>query len=202
MDLSRIEKLYSDNLDRFGIDSRSVGWNSKESQELRFRKLMEIIQTNENNISINELGCGYGELFKFCIEKEYPVSEYYGYDISQKMIDMAQDYINDHRVKLFHASRIITIADYTLTSGIFNVKFDNSLDSWEDLIKNTLIHMFTFSKKGIAFNLLTKFVDFEVPDLYYADPCYFFDFCKTHLSKKVSLLHDYDLYEWTIIVRK
>ena len=50
----RIEKLYSDNLDRFGIDSRSVGWNSKESQELRFRKLMEIIQTNENNISIIE----------------------------------------------------------------------------------------------------------------------------------------------------
>jgi len=39
-------------------------------------------------------------------------------------------------------------------------------------------------------------------DLYYADPCYFFDYCKKKFSKNIALLHDYGLYEFTILVRK
>ena len=40
------------------------------------------------------------------------------------------------------------------------------------------------------------------PDLYYADPCELFDRCKRRYSRNVALLHDYDLYEFTILVRK
>jgi len=39
-------------------------------------------------------------------------------------------------------------------------------------------------------------------DLYYADPCFIFDYCKRNFSRNVALLHDYELYEFTIIVRK
>jgi hypothetical protein len=38
--------------------------------------------------------------------------------------------------------------------------------------------------------------------LYYADPCALFDLCKRRYSKHVALLHDYGLYEFTILVRK
>jgi hypothetical protein len=38
--------------------------------------------------------------------------------------------------------------------------------------------------------------------LYYADPRVLFDHCKTRYSKNVALLHDYGLYEFTILVRK
>ena len=62
--------------------------------------------------------------------------------------------------------------------------------------------MFKYSKKGIAFNFLTKYVDWEEDNLYYANPSYYFEFCKNKLSKKVSLVHDYDLYEFTIHVLK
>ena len=40
------------------------------------------------------------------------------------------------------------------------------------------------------------------PDLYYADPCRLFDLCKRRYAKNVALLHDYGLYEFTILVRK
>jgi len=40
------------------------------------------------------------------------------------------------------------------------------------------------------------------PDLYYADPLFLFDFCKQNFSKNVALLHDYRLYDFTLIVRK
>jgi hypothetical protein len=38
--------------------------------------------------------------------------------------------------------------------------------------------------------------------LYYADPCAIFDLCKRRYSRNVALLHDYGLYEFTIVVRK
>jgi len=59
------------------------------------------------------------------------------------------------------------------------------------------------SKRGFSFNMLTKYSDKEYmrDDLYYADPLFILDFCKRNFSKNVSLLHDYGLYEFTILVR-
>lgn len=56
--------------------------------------------------------------------------------------------------------------------------------------------------KGIAFNLLTSYVDYKDDNLFYADPGEYIDFCKKELSNKVNLYHDYDLYEWTLLVLK
>lgn len=203
MDLKKIEDLYTGNLEKFGIDSKSVGWNSPESQELRFQKLCEVIYDPVNTpFSVNELGCGYGELFKFFQARSYKVSEFNGYDISQKMLEAANNYVKDEKAKWINGSKIHTKADYTITSGIFNVKFEEQKNNWENYIKDTLTNMFEFSDRGISFNLLTKYVDYEAENLYYADPAFFFDFCKRNLSPRVSLLHDYKLYEWTMIVKK
>jgi hypothetical protein len=64
--------------------------------------------------------------------------------------------------------------------------------------------MNSLSRAGFAFNALTKYSDAEFmrPDLYYADPLFLFDHCKCRYSKFVALLHDYPLYEFTILVRK
>ena len=39
-------------------------------------------------------------------------------------------------------------------------------------------------------------------DLYYARPAEYLDFCLQNFSRHVTLLHDYDLYEFTVLVRK
>jgi len=38
--------------------------------------------------------------------------------------------------------------------------------------------------------------------LYYADPIFLFEHCRRTFSRFVSLIHDYPLYEFTILVRK
>ncbi len=38
-------------------------------------------------------------------------------------------------------------------------------------------------------------------DLYYGDPIFFFEHCRTTFGRHVALLHDYPLYEFTILVR-
>ena len=55
-----------------------------------------------------------------------------------------------------------------------------------------------------AFNVLTSYADPDRmrPDLYYADPCFLFDYCQRRYSRWVAILHDYGLYEFTVVVRK
>jgi hypothetical protein len=95
-------------------------------------------------------------------------------------------------------------ADYTIASGIFNVKMENDTENWKEYILTTLRNMNTASKAGFAFNMLTGYHDKEFAKdyLYYADPLEVFDFCKRNFSKFVSLIHDYPLYEFTILIKK
>jgi hypothetical protein len=60
------------------------------------------------------------------------------------------------------------------------------------------------SRLGFAFNCLTSYSDSDKlrDHLYYANPNELFDFCKRQYSRNIALLHDYDLYEFTILVRK
>ena len=75
---------------------------------------------------------------------------------------------------------------------------------WSEYLEATLDVLNRTSRLGFVFNSLTIYSDSDKmrDDLYYADPCTLFDFCKRRYSRNVALLHDYDLYDFTILVRK
>jgi SAM-dependent methyltransferase len=198
--IKQIEKLYSDNLETHGIDPRSVGWNSANGQYLRFQKLLSII--NEQPFTINELGCGYGELVTYMRSHNYSFNKYYGYDISEKMLEAAKDHVEDSNCEWILSDKVTVKAGFSVTSGIFNVKFNANDKEWEAYILKVLDNLFENSELGFSFNLLTTYVDYRTDHLYYGDPKFFFDHCKNNFSKKVTLLHDYELFEWTICVLK
>jgi hypothetical protein len=93
--------------------------------------------------------------------------------------------------------------DFTVASGIFNVRLDVLDEEWRAYVETTLEKLAGLSRGGFAFNMLTSYSDADKmrPDLYYGDPGWFFDLCKRHYSRNVALLHDYGLYEFTMIVR-
>jgi hypothetical protein len=84
------------------------------------------------------------------------------------------------------------------------VRLGENDGDWLKYIEDTLDILNQTSKKGFAFNCLTSYSDEDKKRdyLYYADPCMLFDICKKKYSRNVSLLHDYGLYEFTILVRK
>ena len=69
---------------------------------------------------------------------------------------------------------------------------------------DALSQMNLLSSRGFASTFLTKYSDADrmLDHLYYADPLFLFDYCKRNFSKNVALLHDYTLYDFTILVRK
>jgi SAM-dependent methyltransferase len=203
--LNGVAKLYEENLKSYGQTSKSVGWKDEASQILRFEKLAQVIDpgTAHSGISVNDLGCGYAAMFRYLDAlPSVKLSRYYGYDISEKMLEEAGRAVgNDSRAVFIRSSKLTEAADYSFVSGTYNVKLEASDEEWADHIKESLENLAAMSRRGFAFNLLTTYVDWKQENLYYADPFMFFDFCKRNISPYVSLLHDYPLYEWTLLVR-
>lgn len=201
----KIKGLYSNNLRENGVKSRAVGWNTPESQALRFDKLTSVIEDRTGPVSVNDYGCGYGAHLAY-LEKEcgIKVSDYVGYDLSEDMIAAARSELSwfSGGLSLLCSPDISTKADYTFVSGTFNVRFEADDHEWQNFLEKKLDEVDRFSSRGFAFNLLSTYVDWKEEHLFYGDPCYWFDLCKRKYSKKVSLLHDYPLYEWTIVVKK
>jgi len=199
--LDEVANLYSESFKEHGIDARGVGWTDEKRHWLRLSKLCELV-VNDERFSVNDLGCGYGALHTHLIEQGKFLTMYNGYEISAEMLNAARTYLPTESVKVIEGSKLSTMADYSFASGIFNVRFSESDAVWLKYIEDTLYNLSESSSKGFAFNLLTSYVDWKEGHLYYADPMYFFDLCKKNFSKKVCLLHDYDLWEWTLVVRK
>lgn len=202
--IDKIKKLYTENLKSHGCSPKSVGWKDEASHYIRFEKLAQVIDKKDivQSISVNDFGCGFGEMFKYLdFNSNINIKKYYGYDISQEMLDAANTYINDGRAVWINSDTILHKADYSFVSGTFNVRFREDDASWRQFILEKLLELFKKSKKGFAFNLLSTYVDWMEPNLYYGDPFLFFDYCKQNFSRYVSLLHDYPLYEWTILVK-
>ena len=203
--LNKIKQLYEINLKEKGPKPTAVGWNSQESQNLRFEMLASVIKNRSQLISINDYGCGYGSLLEFLTKKaKIKVGKYYGYDVSKKMISSAKSKLKwfPGKACFICSPHIKTIADYTFVSGTFNVKFKVNNDKWRNFVTKKLDEINQFSRLGFAFNLLTTYVDWKDKNLFYGNPCFWFDLCKKKYSKKVSLIHEYPLFEWTIYVNR
>jgi SAM-dependent methyltransferase len=203
--LAGVETLYSGNLAEHGRESKSVGWPDEASQLLRFEKLALVMEgaPPDRSVSVNDFGCGYAAMFSWLDSRPSPrIDRYIGYDISDEMLRAAREQANDPRVELIDSREVTEQADYSLVSGTFNVRIDASDDEWGAYVRECLVTLCEKSRLGFAFNLLTSYVDWRKDDLFYADPAEWFTFCKQELSRYVTLIHDYPLYEWTMLVRK
>jgi len=202
--LDEVATYYAEKLAEHGDTPRGVDWNGEESQKVRFGQLCKIIDPNTPNFSLNDLGCGYGALLDY-LRDEHATCTYLGVDVSHEMVKLAeQRHADADRARFITSAEPDEVADYGLASGIFNVRLGRSDAEWFDYLQTTLDVLDRTSSLGFAFNCLTSYSDEDKKRdyLYYADPCRLFDLCKRRYSRHVLLLHDYGLYEFTILVKK
>jgi len=199
---NKIDEYYTEKIIQFGATSKGVDWNGKESHFLRFKQLAKIFNSNQN-ISILDYGCGYGSLIDYLDEHGYSYS-YTGFDISCEMIEKGKLLHQKENIFFTSENNELKKHDYVIANGIFNIKLKFKEEKWKRYVLDTIGVLDKHATKGFAFNILTSYSDedYQKDYLYYANPLLYFDYCKNNFSKNVALLHDYNLYEFTIIVRK
>lgn len=205
MNKNEMNAYYKEIIDKESTVARQVGWRDALAQTRRFEQLYKLVE-GEASIDIADLGCGLAGFYTFLKTKTDAFS-YTGYDLSTDMILGAKQTVADDSnvaLKLIEDTQDIRQHDFIVLSGIFNMKRSIDDASWLEYILKQLHSIDKKSTKGFAFNLLTSYSDeaFKKDELYYASPSLFFDYCKKNFSKNVALLHDYDEYDFTIIVRK
>jgi SAM-dependent methyltransferase len=199
--LAAVAAYYSAKLSAHGPTALGVDWNSAESQALRFEQLLRLCE-GEQQFSLNDYGCGYGALAAFLRRRGYQ-GRYCGFDVAPAMLVAARRFTAGLGDCTFvGTAEALTPADYTVASGIFNVRLDAPLSTWERHVEQTLEHIASVSRRGFAFNMLTAYADPERmrADLFYTDPLACFARCR-RFSRRIALLHDYPLWEFTILVR-
>jgi SAM-dependent methyltransferase len=194
---------YDARISTYGPTPAGVDWNSEESQMVRFEQLARLWE-REPEAAVLDYGCGYGALALYLRQRGHTGS-YLGFDLSNAMVTEARRCLapwSDCQVTTDPA--VLVPADYAVASGVFNVKQGTDTATWHAYVLDGLAHLATLGTKGFAFNLLTSYSDAERqrPDLYHADPFVLFDHCRRTYSRRVALLHDYPLYEFTILVRR
>jgi SAM-dependent methyltransferase len=202
--LRSVEVYYTAKVVEHGPTARGADWNSEASQHLRFQQLLRVLENERGSFSVNDMGCGYGALAAY-LRSRRATFHYHGFDLSSEMVRLARahyGYLANCRFS--HPPETLTPAHYTVASGIFNVKLATDTEQWHAYMLDTIDHLAALSTRGFAFNVLTSYADPDRmrPDLYYADPCFLFDYCQRRYSRWVAVLHDYGLYEFTVVVRK
>jgi SAM-dependent methyltransferase len=197
-----VERYYTSTFEEHGATARGVDWNSVESQELRFEQFLPLFRDTSRRVSVNDLGSGTGAFASYLARHGIAV-DYVGYELSRPMLAHAAAAFADDPTVRFVEGSVLEPADVSCASGIFNVKLTHETADWETYVAATVDALAEASREGFAFNMLSTYSDLDRrrDDLYYADPCAIFDRCKRQYSRNVALLHDYGLWEFTILVR-
>lgn len=202
----KLNTYFTEKLEKYGATAKGMDYNGETAQHVRFAELVKIIRNPAEHFSILDYGCGYGALFDFLHTQGWQF-DYYGVDRIEKMViagkETHRDFSNAHFTT---DEKELAPVDYLIAGSIFNNKLEVPNADWQDFVVETLHGMNDLCTKGFSFNMLTAYSDedrmSQRPDLFFGDPLFFFDVCKRNFSRNVALLHDYGLYDFTILVRK
>ena len=94
--------------------------------------------------------------------------------------------------------------DYVVASGIFNVKLAAPEATWREMMLATLDRFNELALRGFGFNVLSsrREAHRKQPHLFYGDPAQLLCLCLERYSPEAALLHDYGLWDLTVLVRK
>ena len=202
----KLNAFFTEKLETYGATPEGVDYNGSQAQEVRFERLVKIVDPSRP-FTIIDYGCGYGAMFDYLHSKEWHF-EYYGVDLIEKMVIAGRAAHKDFTNAYFTINEgELPVADYLIAGAIFNnITVDTPYEDWQGFTVETLWRMNALCSRGFSFNMLTKYSDADRmaqrPDLFFGDPCFFFDFCQRNFSHNVALLHDYGIFDFTILVRK
>ena len=202
--LTEVEHYYTRKVLKYGATPLGVDWSCQSTQELRFAQLLMLVNFAAP-FALNDLGCGYGALLAYVVKHQSRCDiDYLGIDLSPAMIRAASKLWGRHRgAKFAIGSACSRTADYSIASGIFNVKLGRSRREWEGAIEKMLVNLHSCSRRGFAVNFLAPLDlgQMQRIELYRTLPDPWCRFCERNFDASVSLLGAYGLREFTLLVR-
>lgn len=207
--MSRLLKAhYEATFRQFGATPRGVDWEGSDKARLRHEAMLRLIAPQEISgrraISLLDVGCGYGALLEFLTAHGFTNVDYTGVDLVDDMVAHANRQLTG---ATFVQGDILEMDladgsyDYVIANGVFTQKLMASDAEMHAFLSRMVEKLFALCRKGVAFNVMTKFVDFESFENYYRHPGEMADLA-SRLTRRFVIDHSYPLYEYTVRLYK
>lgn len=200
----KIVEHYENCLKKFGDNHLGVDWPKPEDALSRYKIMLEIIPKH-GEYSLLDFGCGTAHLYDFVVRNGYKNIRYTGLDISNEFVKVCkQKYpsITFECSDILESPGQIETFDYIILNGIFTEKCELSFDEMFEYFKNLIKAIFLKANYGIAFNVMTKHVDWERKDLFHLPFDLMVSFLKREVSSNFIIRNDYGLFEYTVYLFK
>ena len=152
-----------------------------------------------------DFGCGSAQLMDHIGRTKRDWSQYSGMDVSESCIKTASE---KYPKCSFYCNNILTDKpavppfDYVVMNGVLTEKLSLSQEEMLKFTETLLVKVFEMAAKGMAFNVMSKIVDWERPDLFHLSMDAMSEMIGRKLSRHFVVRHDYGLYEYTVYVFK
>jgi SAM-dependent methyltransferase len=193
-------------LDRHGATPRGVDWPNAADLEVRFETLLNLLDDSETEPRsvLLDLGCGPGLLLNYLqATGRLERVEYRGIDLSPAMVKAARARWPDHDI----SCRDIVAdplpersVDFVIMNGVLTEKRTLTHEVMVAIAQELIVAAFNAARVGIAFNAMSRHVDWQRPDLFHWGFDELSAFLRERVSRHYAFRSDYGLYEHTTFV--
>jgi SAM-dependent methyltransferase len=201
-EIETITAHYEKCLEQYDDGHLAVDWPNQLDAIKRYDVMLSMIDYKNGN-RLLDFGCGVGGLYEHIIASNYNI-DYTGIDISQKFIQKCKDKFPEASFICLNVleEKLNMQWDWVICNGVFTEKLSLSYNVMWKFVKKMLTAIFDITKHGLAFNVMSKEVDYEKDYLFHLPIETAIRFVKT-LSRRFTIKHmDYGLYEYTIFIQK
>ena len=181
-----------------------VDWPKADDAKTRYRVMLDLIRApRDRAVKVLDFGCGASHLYAYIIDKEMKGIEYVGLDISSKFIELSRKKFPMNQyicADILENPAAVPSFDYIVMNGVFTEKRTLTFQEMLSYFQRTLIAVFEKAECGIAFNVMSKHVDWEREDLFHLPFDTLTRFLTSALTRNFVIRNDYGLYEYTTYV--
>ena len=186
-----------------GDSPQGVDWPNEQDAKTRYEVMLGVVRPPWKPIRLLDLGCGASHLFEYIRERGRVDIEYAGLDISPEFIRLSRAKYPERKyycVDILDAAADVPPHDYVVLNGVLTEKCSLPFDEMWQYAQALLRRAFEIATIGIAFNVMSKHVDWERDDLFHLPHDLLADFLCRELSRHLVIRNDYGLYEYTAYV--
>jgi len=204
MSYLKIAEHYDKCFKEHGDNNLGVDWPKYEDTLTRHQVMLQLLQ-GEENVSLLDFGCGLGHFYEFLKTNNHHNSiNYSGLDINEGFYQTCKEKYPE--LDFYHIDILINNNipnfDYIVCNGTFTEKRELSQEEMMEFFTSAISKLWDKCNKGMAFNVMSKLVDWEREDLFHVSIDELGLFLKNNLSRNFIIRNNYKLYEYTVYVYK
>ena len=205
-DWSPLVTHYERCLELYGATPKGVDWPNVPDLAVRYHTLLGLLDgaAPEPRPVLLDLGCGPGLLLDYLrATGRLEMATYRGIDLSPAMVGAARARWPDRDISCRDVVKDPLpeqSVDYVVMNGVLTEKQTLSHEVMAGIAKQLIVAAFTAARVGIAFNVMSRHVDWQRPDLFHWGFDELSAFLCEHVSRHYAFRSDYGLYEYTAFV--